>query len=91
MQRGKSVKMYLSKTKSSVKQDVMLHVLIFVALGRSNKLPLEIEYDYVLVICFIYGSLMLALGVYLIKFDLNLESEITPRSIYTKVFKKGFR
>ena len=31
-----------------------------------------------MVIGFIYGSLLLALGVHLIKFDMNLESEITP-------------
>ena len=77
-------------TTRFLKPDVMLHVLIFVASGRSNKLPLEIEKDYVLVIGFIYGSLVLALAVYLIKFDMSLESEITPRSTYTIIFKKGF-
>ena len=56
-----------------IKQDVLLHVLNFVALGRSNKLPLEFEQDYVLVFYFIYGSMLLALGVYLIRFNMNLE------------------
>ena len=70
---------------------MMLHALIFVALGRSNKLPLEIEQDYVLVTGFIYSSLVLAQGVYLIKIDMNLELEITSRRTYTIILKKGFR
>ena len=61
------------ETTTTPKHDVLLHALIFVVLGRSNKLPLEIEWDYVLVIDLIYGSLLLALGVYLIKFNMNLE------------------
>ena len=47
--------------------------------------------SWLLVLFMADGSLLLALGVYLNKFDMNLESEITPLSIHTIIFKKDFR